>query len=144
MTAERFVPDPYSEEGGERLYRTGDVGRWRGGRELEYVGRKDEQVKVRGYRIELGEIEGVLEEHGRVEQAVVVVREAEEKEEKERKGGEGRSSWWATWCGSGRRRRRRRRRRRKSEGRRSCGVICRSGCRSTWCPGCMWSWSRCR
>src|SRR5229473_3288388 len=73
QTAERFVPHGYSEEGGRRLYRSGDRVRWREGGELEYLGRKDEQVKIRGYRIELGEIEAVLGEHGGVGQAVVVV-----------------------------------------------------------------------
>jgi acyl-coenzyme A synthetase/AMP-(fatty) acid ligase len=78
MTAERFVPNPYSASGGERLYRTGDVGRYREDGNIEYVGRKDEQVKIRGYRIELGEIEARLKEHGLVEEAVVVARAAGE------------------------------------------------------------------
>ncbi|HEV2149305.1 MAG TPA: amino acid adenylation domain-containing protein, partial [Longimicrobiaceae bacterium] len=75
LTAERFVPDPFSGEAGARLYRTGDVGRWLGEGALEYVGRNDAQVKVRGYRIELGEIEARLREQGGVREAVVVVRE---------------------------------------------------------------------
>ena len=56
-TAERFVPHPYSEHEGERLYRSGDLVRYREDGELEYIGRSDEQVKLRGYRVELGEIE---------------------------------------------------------------------------------------
>lgn len=75
MTADRFVPNPFSASGGERLYRTGDVGRYREDGNIEYAGRKDEQVKIRGYRIELGEIEARLKEHGLVEEAVVVARE---------------------------------------------------------------------
>ena len=75
LTAEKFVPDPFSEQAGARLYRTGDLVRLSGGWELEFLGRADEQVKVRGYRIELGEIEAVLGEHEGVQEAVVVVRE---------------------------------------------------------------------
>ena len=78
MTAERFAPNPFSRKGGERLYRTGDVGRYRGDGNIEYIGRKDKQVKIRGYRIELGEIEARLKEHGLVKEAVVIAREAEE------------------------------------------------------------------
>ena len=74
MTAERFVPHPYSSEAGARLYRTGDVVRYRRGGELEFVGRRDEQVKVRGFRIELGEIETILNEHPKVATSVVVTR----------------------------------------------------------------------
>ena len=75
LTAERFVPHPYSAAGGERLYRTGDEGRYLEDGTIEYLGRRDQQVKVRGYRIELSEIEAVLESHGGIRQAVVIVRE---------------------------------------------------------------------
>jgi amino acid adenylation domain-containing protein len=75
MTADRFVPNPFSARGGERLYRTGDVGRYREDGNIEYVGRMDEQVKIRGYRIELGEIEARLKEHRLVEDAVVIAGE---------------------------------------------------------------------
>jgi acyl-coenzyme A synthetase/AMP-(fatty) acid ligase len=75
LTAEKFVPHPFSQAGGERLYRTGDEVRWRGKGELEYLGRLDQQVKLRGFRIELGEIEARLLEQEGVGEAVVVVRE---------------------------------------------------------------------
>ncbi|HYR07693.1 MAG TPA: condensation domain-containing protein, partial [Longimicrobium sp.] len=73
-TAERFVPDPFSAEGGARLYRTGDRARWRADGAIEYLGRVDFQVKVRGFRIELGEIEAVLRGHESVTDCVVVAR----------------------------------------------------------------------
>ena len=76
MTAERFVPDPYSEGVGARLYRTGDLGRWLRNGEIEFIGRIDDQVKVRGYRIELGEIEELLKEYAAVKNAVVVVNDS--------------------------------------------------------------------
>ena len=75
LTAEKFVPHPFSQMGGERLYRTGDEVRWRGKGELEFLGRLDHQVKLRGFRIELGEIEALLLEHEKVREAIVLVRE---------------------------------------------------------------------
>ncbi|RKG94274.1 amino acid adenylation domain-containing protein [Corallococcus carmarthensis] len=74
MTAERFIPDGFSGEAGSRLYRTGDLVRWGEDGEVEYVGRRDGQVKVRGMRLEVGEIEGVLGTHPGVKQAAVVAK----------------------------------------------------------------------
>ena len=75
LTAERFVPHPFSKKGGERLYRTGDLGRYLADGGIEYLGRMDQQVKIRGHRIELGEIEAVLQQHEAVKQAVVIAQE---------------------------------------------------------------------
>jgi amino acid adenylation domain-containing protein len=72
LTAERFIPHPFSREPGARLYRTGDLARWREDGQLEYLGRTDFQVKLRGYRIEPGEIEARLLEHPGLREAVVV------------------------------------------------------------------------
>ena len=74
LTAERFVPDPWSGRPGERLYRSGDVARFRADGAIEYLGRIDHQVKLRGFRIELGEIEAALTQLPGVHEAVVVVR----------------------------------------------------------------------
>jgi acyl carrier protein len=74
LTAERFVPDPFSRIPGARLYKTGDLARFLGDGEIEFVGRVDQQVKVRGFRIELGEVETVLGQHPGVREAVVVAR----------------------------------------------------------------------
>ena len=75
LTAERFLPDPFSQIPDARMYRTGDLVRARTDGELEFVGRTDDQVKIRGYRIELGEIEATLAAHPQVQQAVVVALE---------------------------------------------------------------------
>jgi amino acid adenylation domain-containing protein len=73
LTAETFIPNPFSAEPGARLYRAGDVVRHLPGGDLEYLGRVDHQVKVRGYRIELGEVEIALLRHEQVREAVAVV-----------------------------------------------------------------------
>jgi amino acid adenylation domain-containing protein len=75
LTAERFIPHPFSHESGARLYKTGDVVRYRPDGHLEYQGRLDHQVKLRGIRIELGEIEAALVRHPAVREAVVIARE---------------------------------------------------------------------
>lgn len=75
LTAERFVPNPFTQRPGARLYRTGDRARYRPDGSLEFLGRMDAQIKVRGYRIEPGEVEAALREHSAVQEAVAVVWE---------------------------------------------------------------------
>ncbi len=76
VTAEKFIADPFSTEPGARLYKTGDLARYRSDGTLEFLGRLDNQVKIRGFRIELGEIEAALAEHAAVREVVVTVWEA--------------------------------------------------------------------
>ncbi|QEU99113.1 amino acid adenylation domain-containing protein [Kitasatospora aureofaciens] len=71
LTAESFLPDPYAPLPGERMYRTGDAGRWRADGQLEILGRFDDQVKVRGHRVDPAEVEAVLADHPAVRQARV-------------------------------------------------------------------------
>src|SRR5258708_5640067 len=75
LTAERFVPNPFSGVPGERFYKTGDLARWQEDGTVEYLGRADQQFKIRGYRVELGEVESTLSECEGVCQAAVVIRE---------------------------------------------------------------------
>jgi amino acid adenylation domain-containing protein len=80
LTAEAYLPDPFSETPGARIYRTGDLARWRSDGVLVSSGRRDSQVKFRGYRLELGEIEALLRLHESVAGAAAVVREREDEE----------------------------------------------------------------
>lgn len=75
LTAEKFIPDPFSGNTGSRLYRTGDLARYLPDGNIEHLGRMDFQVKIRGFRIELGEIEALLKLQSAVRDAVVVTRE---------------------------------------------------------------------
>jgi aspartate racemase len=75
LTADRFIPNPFSQKPGARLYKTGDLARLLPDGNIEFLGRFDNQVKIRGFRIELGEIEAVLGRHAAVRECVVVARE---------------------------------------------------------------------
>ena len=75
LTAQRFIVNPFKPNSGERIYKTGDLVRYRGDRNLEFLGRIDEQVKIRGFRIELGEIETQLTQHPAVQQTVAIASE---------------------------------------------------------------------
>jgi amino acid adenylation domain-containing protein len=75
LTAERFLPDPFGGQIGARLYKTGDLARFRPDGTIDYLGRSDQQIKLRGFRIETGEIETVLARHSAVAECVVAVRE---------------------------------------------------------------------
>ncbi|MEG4504364.1 amino acid adenylation domain-containing protein [Microcoleus sp. F6_B4] len=75
LTSQRFIVNPFKPNSRERIYKTGDLVRYRGDRNLEFLGRIDEQVKIRGFRIELGEIETVLTQHPAVQQTVAIASE---------------------------------------------------------------------
>jgi thioesterase domain-containing protein/acyl carrier protein len=72
LTAEKFIPNPFSREPQARLYKTGDLARYLPSGNIEYIGRLDNQVKIRGFRIEMGEIEAVLSQYPKVKQTVVI------------------------------------------------------------------------
>ncbi|MBC7874935.1 MAG: AMP-binding protein, partial [Ferruginibacter sp.] len=78
LTAEKFIIDPFNDKTGDRIYRTGDIGRWLPDGNIEYLGRIDDQVKIRGYRVELGEVEHVLQQFESVSQGVVLGKEDKE------------------------------------------------------------------
>lgn len=80
LTAERFIPNPFNPDPTSRLYKTGDLCRFRRDGAIEYLGRNDNQLKIRGYRIELGDIEAALESHPRVKQAAAKVVEGPQRE----------------------------------------------------------------
>jgi hypothetical protein len=75
MTAEKFIPNPFSCRPGARMYKTGDLARYRPDGSIEYVGREDHQVKVRGFRVELEDVETILKQHPAVADAAVLARE---------------------------------------------------------------------
>ena len=77
LTAETFVPDPFGGSPGARLYKTGDLARYRGDGEIEFLGRADRQVKIRGFRVEIGEAEDGLARHPEVRACAVAVRQEE-------------------------------------------------------------------
>jgi amino acid adenylation domain-containing protein len=77
LTAERFVPNPFGDSAGARLYKTGDKARYLANGDIEYLGRLDQQVKIRGHRIELGEIEAVLSGHESVREVAVIAKQEE-------------------------------------------------------------------
>ena len=80
LTAEKFIPDPFSEKPGARMYKTGDLCSYLPDGEIKYIGRIDHQVKVRGFRIELGEIEAILNEHPNINACTAMVREMSSRE----------------------------------------------------------------
>lgn len=75
LTAQKFIPNPFNQQKGARLYKTGDLARYRPDGNIEFLGRIDNQVKIRGFRIELSEIETVLSQHQNVQKAVVIAQE---------------------------------------------------------------------
>ncbi len=93
LTAERFIPNPFSAEPGARLYRTGDLARYQADGTIEFLGRVDRQVKIRGFRVEPGEIETILCEHPHVHDAIVDVIEHEN-------AGKQLIAWWTAQEGA--------------------------------------------
>jgi len=81
LTAERFVPDPYSGQHGGRMYRTGDVARWSADGQVEFLGRRDREVKVRGYRIHPAEVEAALCLHSAVKECLVMTQKRSDTDE---------------------------------------------------------------
>jgi amino acid adenylation domain-containing protein/thioester reductase-like protein len=77
LTAEKFLPNPYSEQRGARMYRTGDIGRYGSDGCIEYLGRTDDQVKIHGHRVELGEVEAALAQYPMIRDTVVLARAEE-------------------------------------------------------------------
>ncbi|HKQ09534.1 MAG TPA: non-ribosomal peptide synthetase, partial [Blastocatellia bacterium] len=75
LTAGKFIPNPYGVAAGERMYRTGDIAKWRDDGKIEYLGRGDDQIKLRGYLIELAEVEGALRQWPGIRQAAVVLKQ---------------------------------------------------------------------
>ena len=75
LTAEKFIPSPFSIQPGARLYKTGDLAKYKPNGDILYLGRGDNQIKIRGFRVELGEIEAVLVQHVAIREIVVIVRE---------------------------------------------------------------------
>ncbi|MDZ8023958.1 MAG: amino acid adenylation domain-containing protein [Nostoc sp. DedQUE11] len=75
LTALKFIPNPFSKQAGDRLYKTGDLVRFLPSGDIEYIGRIDNQIKIRGFRVELGEIEAVINQHPSVSASVAIVRE---------------------------------------------------------------------
>jgi predicted O-methyltransferase YrrM len=77
LTASKFIPSPFADEPGARLYKTGDLARYLSDGNLIFLGRRDQQVKIRGYRIEPGEVESVLREHPGLKEAIVVAEDVQ-------------------------------------------------------------------
>ncbi|MGE5457689.1 MAG: non-ribosomal peptide synthetase, partial [Methanococcaceae archaeon] len=82
LTAEKFLPDPFSIEPGQRMYRTGDIVKFLPDHNVEFIGRADNQIKIRGFRIELGEIESAIRESGLFANALVVLQEEAQESKK--------------------------------------------------------------